>query len=121
MKKYAVLLLTVIIIFTLSSCGGDAVSNDPNAGVYTATNVEMAGIQVESETSFPGGFTIELKDKGKCSLDVSGNKGNGKWSLEGSEFSLSGSGVEFTGTLENGVMTLANVMNTGMNVTLEKN
>ena len=119
MKKCTTALLAVIMIFSLVGCG-DSVSTGPNAGVYNATVVEMSGFEVGISDAFPAGFTIELKDKEKCALNISGEKANGKWTLDGDAISISGGGVELSGTLENDTLTLLDVMDSGMNVTLLK-
>ena len=119
MKKCTIALLAVIMIFSIAGCG-DTVSTGPNAGIYTATGVEMSGFELDVSVAFPEGFTIELKDKEKCALNISGEKANGKWTLDGDAISISGGGAELDGTLEDGTMNLTDVMGSGMNVTLSK-
>ena len=110
-------LFAMLIVLALSACGGkEKASTDPNAGLYTASTVEMMGFEIDAGDAFESGFTIELKDGGKCSLAVDGKKANGKWTLNGTTFHVEGGGLKCDGTLENGVMELIDVM--GMNVTL---
>ena len=118
-KKIIMLTLSLLTILSLAACGGGSkASTDPNAGLYTAATVEMMGIEIDASTAFESGFTIELKDGGKCALVVDGKKANGKWTLSGTDFTLKGGGIECSGTLEDGVMTLVDVMS--MDITLTK-
>ena len=117
-KKMIAILLSLLLVLSLTACGGGSASTDPNAGLYTASTVEMLGVEIDAADAFTSGFTIELKDKGRCALVVDGKKANGKWTLEGTTFTLDGGGIKCEGTLEGGVITLVDVM--GMNVTLLK-
>jgi len=113
MKKITCILLMCAMLCGLAACGGDT-SSDPNLGKWTAATAEMLGISMGVDTVFDGGFTVELKAKGKCTLVVSGAKGNGTWTLENGVFSMKSSGETYTGTLQNDVLTLEDVMGSGL-------
>ena len=100
--------------------GGSDKSDDPNLGVWKATTGEMFGISVDLDDVYENGFTIELKAKGKCSLNIDGKKANGSWTLEGSAFTVKGGGLDCEGKLENGKLILEDVLGSGLNLVFEK-
>ena len=118
----AVLAVIAALIYLLAGKGGGktAASDDPTLGLYTAQKAEMAGINVAIDSMWENGFTIELKDKGKAAVNVDGTKRTIKWTLDGEDFTLKGSGLDCSGTLSNGVLTLENVMDTGITLTFTK-
>lgn len=107
--------LVMICLITLIGCGSQ--EPDPNAGVYVAYTAEMMGLKIGVEKVYPDGFTIELKNNGKCTLTIGKESANGKWTLDGTALSVSGGGVELNGTLENSLMTFPNVMDSGLTMT----
>lgn len=114
-------ILAVVLIVVLGGKGSNTPANaDPNLGVYNAVTAEMWGIKMEVSDLWTKGFSIELKDKGKCTLEVDGAKSDGKWTLEDSAFHVNGGGVDCNGTLANGVMTLEDVLGMGVTLTFEK-
>ena len=119
-RLIAVFLVLILSAATLAGCGAKIDPNDPNQGLWKATTAEMFGISMEVTDMFGKGFTIELKDKGKCALNVDGKKANGTWTLDGSAFTVKGGGVNCQGTLANGKIVLDDVMGMGMALTFEK-
>lgn len=121
-KILGLLLVTALTICMFTACGGGTVDpNDPNQGLWTATTAEASGIEMPVGDMFGSGFTIELQDKGKCTLTVDGETANGKWTLDDDgNFTLSGGGIDASGTLTDGAMTLENVMDMGVDLTLTK-
>ena len=116
-----VVILAIVLIAVFAGKGGNApASTDPNLGVYNATTAEMWGVEMEVSDFWEKGFSIELKDNGKCAMEVDGTKSNGKWTLEDGAFHVKGGGVDCDGTLANGVMTLENVLGMGITLTFEK-
>ncbi len=111
--------LVVLVVLGLLIFGGKkdgAASTDPNAGLYTAISAEAMGIEVPVDDLFDEGFTIELKDKGKCVINADGTKKNGKWELDGKAITIKGGGVTLKGTLENGIISIDDIMNMGVSV-----
>ena len=121
MKKIIALLLAFILCSVmLTGCGGPDDPDDPNLGVWKATRGEMLGISIDVDRYFGAGFIIELNAKGKCALNIDGKEYGGKWTLsEGGEFTVKGGGIDCKGRLDNGVLTLENVLS-GITLTLEK-
>lgn len=121
----AVALAVIIGIILLVTLGGNkgtsAASDDPNLGLYNATTAEMMGIEMSVTDLWDNGFSIELKDKGKCAMNVDGTKGNGKWSVdEDGTFHIKGSGLDCSGTLGDGILVLENVLDMGVTLTFAK-
>ncbi len=114
-------ILAVVLILVLGGKGNTPeASNDPNVGVWNATNASMWGMDMAVADVFENGVSLELKDNGKCVLTVDGDSANGKWSYEDGVLSLTGGGVDCTGTIESGVLSLTNLMDMGVDLTFEK-
>ena len=121
MKKTISVFLAVLLLFGLTACGGSKVdTSDPNQGVWRATTGEMFGISSNVEEFFGKGFTIELNAKGKCALNVDGSKANGTWTLDNGAFTVKGGGLDCKGRLENGKLTLEDVLGMGLTLVFEK-
>lgn len=95
-------------------------SSDPNVGVWKVVYAEMWGMETDISDVFVNGFTIELLDKGKCKLNIDGTKGDGKWTFEDGAITIKGGGLDVSGTLNNGVLVLEDVLGTGLNLKLQK-
>ena len=113
-------ILAVVLICALGGKGGGAAAADPNLGVYTASTAEMLGVEMDITDLFEEGVSIELKENGKCAMNVNGTKGSGKWTLEDGVFHIKGGGLDCDGTLESGVMTLENMLGMGVQMTFVK-
>lgn len=107
----------MLLIVCMLTCIGCSSEPDPNAGVYQAYTAEMMGFQIGVDELYPDGFSIELKNGGKCTITVGNQSANGKWTLDGTALSVSDGGVELEGTLENSLMTFHNVMDSGVTMT----
>ena len=105
MKKILSCLLVALLLMLAVGCGGDK-SDDPNLGVYTAETAEYSGMTVSVGQFFEKGFSIELKSGGKCKLTADDATASGKWTLDGAKFHVEGGGIDCSGTLENGVMSI---------------
>ena len=120
MKKIYRLLVSAIMVvsmLTLCACGDDK-ADDPNLGLYKATKAEMSGLELGVADLFENGFTIELKSKGKARVEMDGEGGNVKWTLDGDKFHAEGGGAVLDGTLRDGVMVLENLQDSGIRLTL---
>lgn len=121
-KKTARLICLVLALTLLASllaaCGSS--EPDPNAGVYNADTADMLGISISVADVYPDGFSIELKNGGKCRITVGEKSASGKWTLEGEAISISGGGVDMTGTLKGDTIRVENVMDSGVNMEFVK-
>lgn len=114
-----VAIIAVVLILVLGGKGGTAAA-DPNAGVYTAVSGEMFGMEMSVADIWSQGFTIELKDNGKCTLAIDGAKSDGKWMLAGDKLHIEGAGLTCDGTLSAGKLTLENVLDMGITLVFSK-
>lgn len=115
MRQLLAVLLVLACLLVTAGCGSS--EPDPNAGVYSAYTAEMMGLKIAVEKVYPDGFSIELKNNGKCTITIGDQSANGKWTLEGDKLSVSGGGVELEGTLANSLMTFDDVMDSGVTMT----
>ncbi len=118
MKKIITLLSMLVLMLTLTACGGKDTADDPNLGVYEARTGESMGIEMSVGDIFGDGFSIELKKKGKGKAHCDGDDYSIKWELEGDKFHAEGGGAELDGTLKDGVMVLEDVLGSGVTLTL---
>ena len=128
-KKSRKWLIPVIILAALALIGiavlvfggsGRAAANDPNLGLYKGSTASMYGMDLNLDEIFEGGFTIELQKGGKCRIEAGENKGNGTWTLEDGVISINDGTSTIEGKLENGVITLENMLDMGVDITLVK-
>ncbi len=109
MKRVFSLIMTALLLLSVFGCtGGDAADlNDPNLGKYEAISIRSGDFTMDAAEAFEEGFWIELQPNGKCKLFADGASASGKWTLDGTAFTVEGGGLDCTGTLENGVIDLA--------------
>ena len=121
MRKTIWIIFAAALTLSVSSCGGGKVDpSDPNQGLWIATEAEMWDIVVDVEDMFDGGFSIELMDKGKCTIIIDGKKGKGTWTLENGAFTIKGGGLNNSGRLENGRLNLDNILGMGLDIVFMK-
>jgi len=71
MKRFGVLLLTLVLVVSLTACGGTKInSNDPSVGKWTAVSVSMLGFSMEINQVFPDGAFVELNANGKGTFTI---------------------------------------------------
>ena len=121
----AVVVLAATIILLIKLLGGNSGSakddsSDPNIGVWNAVSAEMMGFEIQVSDVYTDGFSIELKEKGKCTVIIDGTKKTIKWSLEGNKININGSGLDMNGTLKDGQMIFKNVLDTDLTLIFEK-
>ena len=116
----ALVALAAIVYIFAGKSGGKNTAGSDDLGLYVAQAGEMNGLSINIENLWDDGFTIELKDKGKAEISIGGEKGSAKWTLDGDKFTVKGSGIDCSGTLKNGVLTLENAMDSGVTLTFTK-
>ena len=128
-KKSKKWLIPVIILAALALIGiailafggsGRAAANDPNLGLYKATTASMYGMDFDVDDIFEGGFTIELQKGGKCRIQAGDEKDTGTWKLEDGKITISDSTSSVEGKISDGVITLENMLDMGLDITLVK-
>ena len=110
MKK--VLSLVMILILSLTACGGKGASDDPNLGKYIGEEYSGDGSNwfSLSEIFDEGESYIELKDGGKGVFCLGGDATDIKWTLESDgTLKLTRDSLESNGTLKDGMITLTDL------------
>ena len=116
MKK--VLSLVMILILSLTACGGKGggASDDPNLGKYIGEEYSGDGSNwfSLSEIFDEGESYIELKDGGKGVFCLGGDATDIKWTLESDgTLKLTRDSLESNGTLKDGMITLTDLWGIG--------
>ncbi len=106
------MLLLCTILFT--ACGGGA---GEDAIIYEGTEISMLGVSVPPEEISDGGITLALDDNGNATLTLDGEDYNCEWETSGTRFTLTQGSDEFKGTMEDGVVVIENLLDSGMDIT----
>ena len=96
----AVIAIIAVLLIVLLG-GGGAAKDDPNLGVYNCVSYEVLGVSTKAN-----GEWIELKAKNKATVSILETEFDGKWALEGDALTLTMTGVDYEGTLSNGVIEI---------------
>lgn len=125
MKKRALtLLLALAMIVSLAACGGGGGSSA--AGSYKLTKMDAAGISMDLDemASMAGvemNITLELKEDGNFSLDMSAlgqsESVSGTWKADGNNLVLSAEGDDLPVTFDGKTIVLEQ---DGQSLTFEK-
>ena len=125
MKKKLNLLLGLVLIISmvaLTGCGGSGKSGEKNPyeGKWVAVSAQMMGMSVSIDEVFGGAFEFEVKNGGKVSFTVGDTTGNGKWSVEDDQFTLSIEGEEMVGTIGEDIISFDDMLEMGVKVIFAK-
>ena len=122
MKK--VLSLVMILIFSLTACGGKGggASDDSNLGKYIGEEYSSDGSSWYSiDDVLEGESYIELKDGGKGVFCLGGDATDIKWTLENGTLKMTRDSLESNGTLKDGMITLTDLWgNDTVTITFQK-
>lgn len=116
MKKWIAMLLAVVMTLSLCACGGEKES--PYTGKYisvagTVLGMTMTGKDIE-------GFSITLDEGGKGTMEVDGDKGDIKYTIEGTKITIKVDGEKIVGTIEDDVIEIEDMLGTGMDLIFAK-
>ena len=112
------ILMTALMVSLLAGCGGKA-EPDENSGLYKAVTAKMAGLEMEIDDIFDDAVTLELQDGGKAVFTYEGKDYKMKWERSGKKLTAKGGGAELSGTVKDGVMELTDILDSGVDITLE--
>ena len=117
MNRFKCLLFACISALLLCACGEET-ATEPGTGVYVAKTASTMGIEVGVDAVFEGGFRLDLRDHGKGRIYLDDQDASFKWTLDGTDFFGIGGGAELSGTMQDGVLVLKNVMGSGVDMTM---
>lgn len=122
MKKISRVILVLIMIVNLTACGGKevATTSDPNVGMWNAVSASMGDTTLVIAEVFDKGASLDLKANGKFDFVLDGDKSKGKWSYKDDGLILSHKEGDFKGKVENGILTLINMLDSGLDLSFEK-
>ena len=124
MKKIVSLALALVLVLSLTACGGKdgAKSADPNLGKYIGTEFSSDGSSWYSLADILEGESyIELKDGGKGVFCLGGDATDVKWTLENGTLKMTRDSLESNGTLKDGMITLTDLWgNDTVTITFQK-
>ncbi len=120
MKKIKGILSLVVVMMIavtlIAGCGGGKATG--YEGKYVSVSGEMMGVELTGEDV--EGWSIELKNGGKGTIELEGEKGNIDWSVEGEAITIKVEGEEMTGTIGDGNIVIDDVLGSGMKLTFAK-
>lgn len=117
MKKLMALLVAGMMVFSLASCGGGGEATGYE-GKYISVSGEMMGMELTGEDI--AGWALELNNGGKGKMDIDGETGNIKWTLDGETITVNVDGEEMTGTFEDDKLVFDDILGSGMKLTFAK-
>ncbi len=115
--------LAIYFIYSIFASGSTESLTDPNVGIWHSDSATLDGNAVTVEELFEGGVTLELRDNGRAVLRVGNDSGNGTWEYDytaASSFIFDIDGVQGNGEVSNGVLTIYNLMDYGVNINFER-
>ena len=122
MKKLICLTVAAVLLLFAAACsknigeegGGSQVDPkadpyvDPYVGKWDAVSASALGLTVAAEDAFANETSLNLKDKGSCTVTIDGDSAAGEWSIIGGIVRISTERQNFTGLIdhENGFLVL---------------
>jgi len=123
MKKVLLKLVTVSLaaamLLSLVACGKTA-KDDPNIGVWKATEASTMGITLPIDQITSEDMTVELKPNGVVVMSVNGERGTGTWVFADGIVTFELEGQTFEATIDGNVMTMENLLGMGVDFTFVK-
>ncbi len=116
----AALLVIILIIVLISSLFSGSSDDAPHIGLWNATEVSMMGYTLSPEEVYPDGITLELKSNNDCVLTLDGSSVSASYEIDGTAFIITQGSEEFEGTLIGNELTIANILNMGLDLVFEK-
>jgi len=118
MKKLLSIILAVVMLLSLVACGGGGRADDAYVGKWisvagTAMGITLTGEDIE-------GFSLDLEAGGKGTMSIDGDAAKIKWTNDDTTLTLSVSGEDFVGSVDNDTLVFVNLMNLGMDLTFAK-
>lgn len=101
-NKIASLLLAALLLFGLTACG-EAL---PEAGSYRCVAAEAEGFALDVAELYPDGAVITLGSGGQGVLSEGERSGTLRWSLSGTQITVTMGGVRAKGTLSGDLLVL---------------
>ena len=110
MKKAMSMLTALVLLLTLTACGGGAAKEDANLGKYLGDQVKMGTWGKMSEIYDSGDNYLELKADGKADFCLDGSTQAVTWTADGEKLTLTleedGEKMDCKGTVKDGVIAL---------------
>ena len=125
-KRMICLVMTVMLLPVLTSCGKKAETGpDPNVGLYMAVSVTDGNETYDIDEVFEEGETMGFKlMDGGAGLYINNNSEENyssdiTWTRKGTKFHAEAGQAVFDGTIENGLLILKNLNDTGFDFYFE--
>lgn len=124
MKKAMSMLTALVLLLTLTACGGGAAKEDANLGKYLGDQVKVGTWGKMSEIYDSGDNYLELKADGKGDFSLDGSTQAVTWTADGEKLTLTiesdGEKMECSGTVKDGVIALDDFFGMDMPMTFVK-
>ena len=110
MKKAMSMLTALVLLLTLTACGGGAAKEDANLGKYLGDQVKVGTWGKMSEIYDSGDNYLELKADGKADFCLDGSTQAVTWTADGEKLTLTleedGEKMDCKGTVKDCVIAL---------------
>ena len=118
MKKIFSLFVTMILCLSMTACSGSSGKvNEALVGKYICVTGTMLGMTMSGDDM--SDFELELKEKGKATITISGESHNAKWSSEESTVTLKIDGVDAVGELGEDTITFKSFLEEEVGVSMD--
>ena len=117
MKKTAAVLLAGLIACVLCACGSPP---DANLGRYIGTAVRVVDKDEAMSDIYSGENSIELKKGGNAVFTVEDNPMESTYIITDGKITITHDGVDASGTVEDGVITITDFFGIGITMIFEK-
>ena len=118
MKKIFSLFVTMILCLSMTACfGSSGKVNEALVGKYICVTGTMLGMTMSGDDM--SDFELELKEKGKATITISGESHNAKWSSEESTVTLKIDGVDAVGELGEDTITFKSFLEEAVGVSMD--
>ncbi len=122
-KKISISLMLIFVLCTLcmTGCGENAKQEQsPYEGKWTAVSAQMMGMSVGVEEVLGGAFSFEVKNNGKVNVLIGEDEGNGKWSAQDNQFTLTIEGEDMVGEIGENTISFDNMLGMGAKIIFAK-
>ena len=120
MRCICMFICIISIVFITGCGGGSSKEKSPYEGKWIAVSAQMMGMSVGIEDTFGGAFEFEVKSGGKVRVLIGEDTGEGKWSVEEDQFTLTIEGEDMIGVIREDTISFDDMLGMGVKIIFAK-